>query len=131
MLKVILHNPHSYSVTSAQLRKAIAKILTDHDYSADVEIPVALVNVAEMTRYAQEYLGETGSLAASHPVLSFPIQEIVPSFHFPPGHASLGEIIISYPKAVAEAQKSGKTSAQVVCELAQHATLHLLGIHHD
>ena len=44
---------------------------------------------------------------------------------------SLGEIVVSYPWVLANSKSQGKLLDEAVAELVEHATLHLLGIHHD
>ena len=67
-------------------------------------------------------------------VLSFPQHEKGQLHDFPlpkglPPH--LGDVVISFPEAVATAKKYGKRVDQQLCFYLEHALLHLLGYHHD
>jgi probable rRNA maturation factor len=65
-------------------------------------------------------------------VLSFGLGEVgeVP-FALPPGEAApLGEVIISYPTAVRQAEEQGHSVEAEVAHLLVHGILHLLGYDH-
>jgi rRNA maturation RNase YbeY len=132
MNSITIRKQSSYPISAQSIKKAISKTLKKNGITSDVEVSVFLVNEAKMGSYAQKYLRETAKVARAHPVLSFPDQEIKGSFAFPPDKLlHLGEIIISYPQAIKQANKTNKLINDVVCDLAQHGALHLLGIHHD
>jgi probable rRNA maturation factor len=55
-----------------------------------------------------------------------------PSFALPPdGVARLGEVIISYPQAAAQAREQGHSSERELALLVIHGILHLLGYDHE
>lgn len=54
--------------------------------------------------------------------------EFVPA---PDGVRHLGEVVISYPQAVAQAQQQGHSLRQELTILVVHGTLHLLGFDHE
>jgi probable rRNA maturation factor len=71
-------------------------------------------------------------------VLSFPMlpdsedEEDSVDFVTPPdGIAHLGEVIISYPQAVIQAEERGHSVQMEVATLVIHGILHLLGYDHD
>ena len=69
-----------------------------------------------------EYYGE--------PDEKVPIDEM-PGFALPPGQAEpLGEIIVSYPQAMRQADAAGRTVAEELAALLVHGALHLLGYDH-
>ena len=49
----------------------------------------------------------------------------------PDGLAHLGEVIISYPRAVAQAREAGRATDQELAHLTVHGVLHLLGYDHE
>ena len=63
-----------------------------------------------------------------------PAQEVGPAAVFPPlpsGEESLGEVLVSYPRAVAQAIERGHPVEQEVALLVVHGVLHLLGYDHE
>lgn len=119
-------------VAASEIKERVSRVLRENGIQSDAETEVVIVNREEMLVYVEKYLHEKGEEAAEHPVLSFVQSELEGPFQFPPDNIlHLGEIIISYPHAVDDAKASGKTLSDAVCELAEHAALHLLGIHHD
>lgn len=85
------------------------------------ELTIRLVMDDEMTALNSEYRGQQKSTN----VLSFP-------FEAPPGIdiELLGDIIISVPVILKEAQEQGKTLDQHWAHMVIHGCLHLLGYDH-
>ncbi len=132
MIEVTVHKQSAFPVSATAIKKVVAQTFKEHGIVSDAEASVAIVNEAKMLTYVKEFLGEEGEIARAHPVLSFPTNEIEGQFSFPPDNViHLGEIIVSYPKAVEDAAKMGKHVEEVICDLAAHGALHLIGIHHD
>jgi len=132
MITVSITNTGKFPVSAQSIKKAVKDVLIENGVRSNAEASVAIVGEAKMVSYAVEHLKESGDEASEHPVLSFPTAEIKGKFVFPPDKIiHLGEIIVSYPKAVEEAKKANKLVEDIVCDLAVHGTLHLIGIHHD
>lgn len=114
-------------------RKAIRK--TAHDVLAEnniehAQIDVSIVGVRKIKLLNESLLKHEGATD----VLSFPQNEHKKSDTFPmpegiPPH--LGDIVISFPEAVATARKFGKRVDEQICFYLQHGLMHLLGYHHD
>jgi probable rRNA maturation factor len=68
-------------------------------------------------------------------VLSFPMLETLPgapAFVTPPGKTvRIGEVVISYPQAVIQAEEHGHPVKREIAILLIHGILHLLGHDHD
>lgn len=97
----------------------------------DGEVSVALVGERKMRELAKKHLGEQNRL---HEVLSFPALEAKGRQGFVTPEEEplmLGDIVICYPEARKIAMKRNRMVDDVLGELAEHGTLHLLGIHHD
>jgi probable rRNA maturation factor len=67
---------------------------------------------------------------AATDVLSFPLYE--PGFVLPPGEpVHLGDVVVSYPRAVAQADEYGHSVEREVAYLVAHGVLHVLGYDHE
>jgi ssRNA-specific RNase YbeY (16S rRNA maturation enzyme) len=67
-----------------------------------------------------------------HPVFAFCNNEISGKFVFPPNRKNyLGDIVVNYSYVVEQAVKEGKLVDDVLNFWVKHATLHLLGVHHE
>lgn len=119
MLKVLITRQARYPADVRVLRKRVKDTLSAHSVS-QTEVSVALVGARKMRELGQKYLGETAKHPV-HEVLSFPLGD----------GTSLGDIVICYPEARKIAIRKNRMMDDVIGELAEHATLHLLGIHHD
>lgn len=123
-MKISIVNKTSFELSFEKIKEVIINTLKKNEASDDSEISVVIVGDDEMYKYAKKYLvDESDEELKSHPVLSFPSSEVRGKFVMPDKHKNyLGEIIISFDKAKTE---------KGACDLAIHATLHLIGIHHS
>lgn len=132
MVDITVYKQSNFPVSAAKIKQRIKRTLKNNGLVSDFELSVALVGDARMDELVKEYYQDDPQMLYDHPILTFPDNEIPGQFVFPPTKINhLGEMIISYPSAVARANESGKLVEEVICDLAEHGTLHLLGIHHD
>ncbi len=132
MITVSIYKQSNYPVSAKKIKGAVVQIFLDNGVQSEAEASVAIVSHSKMIEYAVNYLKEEVDEATMHPVLSFPTAELEGPFQFPPDKMlHLGEIIVSYPKAVEYAKKENRLVDDVVVDLASHGALHLIGIHHD
>jgi probable rRNA maturation factor len=70
---------------------------------------------------------------AATDVLSFPLHTADETeFVLPPGQTdSLGDVVVSYPRAVAQACEYGHSLDRELAYLVAHGTLHILGYDHE
>ncbi len=90
--------------------------------SAAGDLTVVLTGDGELQQLNREYLG----LDAPTDVLAFPASEVDPDTHT----AYLGDVLISVPRAKAQAEAVGHPLEAEVQLLVIHGTLHLLGFDH-
>jgi probable rRNA maturation factor len=66
-------------------------------------------------------------------VLSFPLQPVESGdFVLPPGAPlHLGDVVVSYPRAVAQADEYGHSVPRELAYLVAHGVLHILGYDHE
>ncbi len=90
--------------------------------SAEGDLTIVLADDEELRRLNRDFLG----IDAPTDVLSFPASETDPET----GAAYLGDIILSIPRADAQAQAAGHPLADEARLLVIHGVLHLLGHDH-
>lgn len=107
------------------LEKAVAATLAAENAQGDVTLVVTDDNaIAELN---QRFLGKPGPTD----VLSFPAQTTTDVFvPAPDAEPYLGDIVIAYPYASAQARRDGRDVIAEMMLLAVHGTLHLLGYDH-
>src|SRR5688572_27780299 len=104
------------------LERAARSTLDFGSAPPDAEITIVLTDDAQLHELNREYLG----LDAPTDVLSFPASESDPET----GTRYLGDILISIPRAAAQAKTAGHALEEEVQLLVVHGTLHLLGHDH-
>lgn len=111
------------SRVGALVRSIVARELPSGRY----EIALHLVDDDAIQALNAEHRG----LDRPTDVLSFPLLERE-GFVLPPGAAvALGDVVVSYPRALAQAQEYGHAVAREVAYLVAHGVLHLLGYDHQ
>jgi len=112
------------------LREAVAGRLAGRP----VAIGVTVTDDEGIRQMNREYRG----IDAPTDVLSFPLQEylrpeeLAATFPLPPGEPlHLGDIAISYPRAVEQATEYGHSLERELAFLAVHGVMHLLGYDHE
>lgn len=126
MIKVNVTKQSSYPVNSPKLKSRLRDFFTKHGITSDAEVSVAMVGEDKMMEIGNLYLKDD----KLHNVFSFTPDEVKNFVNPPDGVIHLGEIVICYPVAFQEAVDEGVKIEERVFELAEHAGLHLLGIHH-
>lgn len=135
MFKILIHSDSRYPVTRNVIRKSIIDTLArDHLKNHQIEVSVAVVGSRKMQELARSFLGD-----GCHAVLAFPFEEVAGGgeareygfVNFPDGILRLGEIILCWPELVTCAGRDNVTVDREIYQLTAHATLHLLGEHHE
>lgn len=129
MIQVNVYVGSRYLVDRKKIRQTVISFLEKYKIdSAQVDISiVGRRKIKQLNESSLKHEGETD-------VLSFPQHERNQLDDFPmpegmPPH--LGDIVVSYPEAVAQARKYGKLVDDQICFYLEHSLLHLLGYHHE
>jgi len=109
-------------VTKTLLENAALATLNLTETPPDVDLSIVLTNDAQLQKLNLEFLG----IDAPTDVLAFPSVETDPDS----GHQYLGDVIISYPMAEAQAAAVGHPIESELRLLVIHGVLHLLGYDH-
>lgn len=109
------------------------KVLVAQGADSEVELGLAIVSQEKIRQLNLSYLGKdepTDVLAFS----MLPEQSrggLIPFVPPPDGIKHLGEVIISYPQAVIQAEEHQHSIEREIVILVIHGVLHLLGYEHD
>ncbi len=120
------------------LQSVAEQVLIAQNASSDVELSLVIASQERVRQLNRDYLGRdrpTDVLAfAMLPELPVEgeIETDFPLFIAPPdGVSHLGEVIISYPQAVIQAEEHRHSIKKEIAILIIHGVLHLLGYEHD
>jgi probable rRNA maturation factor len=131
-ISVIIEKELVGKVEKRWLKSLTEKVIKAQGIGANVEIGVVLAGADRVRQLNRDYLGHDGPTD----VISFsareePAGESV-NFVQPPDEVlHLGEVVVSYPQAVIQAQEYGHTEQREIQILVIHGVLHLMGYEHD
>ena len=112
-------------------RRIAQTVLKAEGVAPPYEVGLVFTDSEAVKQLNRDYRGvdEPTDVLAFH---MLPQKEVDDSFALPPdGVTRLGEVIISYPQAVAQAKKQGHSPERELALLIIHGILHLLGYDHE
>jgi probable rRNA maturation factor len=113
------------------LKQVVEETLAIQDFGTEVELGLFIADDETVRELNRKYR----DIDESTDVLSFALLEKQDDsllFVAPPdGLLHLGEVIVSYPQAVRQAEENGHPVKQELALLIIHGVLHLLGHEHD
>ena len=119
------------AVDGASVNRIVRHILKAERVVPPCQVSLVLTDSETVRQLNRDYRGidePTDVLAFS----MLPQKGDDPSFALPPdGVTRLGEVIISYPQAVAQAKEQGHSPERELALLVVHGILHLLGYDHE
>lgn len=118
----MIHIDSEIDFPKALLERTARAVLTHQKQSPDADLSIVLTDDARLKRLNRDYLG----IDAPTDVLSFPASESDPQT----GSPYLGDVLISIPRAKAQARVAGHALEAEVQLLVVHGVLHLLGHDH-
>ena len=129
MIKINISVSSRYAVSRRKLRQKALEIIRKHKLD-NVQLDVWIVGKRKIKELNEKHLNHEGTTD----VLSFPQHEKkkLNDFSLPQGEAiHLGEVVISFPEAVATAKRYGKMVDDQLSFYLEHGLMHLLGYHHQ
>lgn len=121
--QIDIQNEKPYPVNAARLQQAVQMVLESHEIVAESGLTIVITSNDQVASLNRQYRG----IDAPTDVLSFPADQPLL-----PGEAPyLGDLVIAYPYALAQAEREGHYADDSFCLLVVHGTLHLLGYDHD
>jgi len=118
-------------VEEGGVRRIARTVLKAEGVVPPYEVGLVFTDSETVKQLNRDYRGvdEPTDVLAFH---MLPQREVDDSFALPPdGVTRLGEVIISYPQAVAQAKKQGHSRERELALLIIHGILHLLGYDHE
>jgi probable rRNA maturation factor len=123
--QVEIQNANDYPLDAARLQAAVATVLAQHEAQPDTTLSVVIAEDDFVQTLNRQYRG----VDTPTDVLSFAAD--APPVEIPDEPPYLGDLIIAYPYAAAQALRAGHALNDSLTLLVVHGTLHLLGYDHD
>jgi probable rRNA maturation factor len=120
-----IQNDSDYPIQQTRLVNAAQTVLTSHPLTGDHAMTIVITENDDVQALNQQYRG----VDAPTDVLSFPAGE--PPIHIDGEPVYLGDLVIAFPYASAQAAREGHALDDSLALLVVHGTLHLLGYDHD
>jgi len=135
-INVLIDEDLKESPEMSWLQSVAEQVLIAQEVSSDIELSLVITSQERVRQLNRDYLSRdepTDVLAFSMlPELPAEGELGVPPFITPPdGVLHLGEVIISYPQAVIQAEEHHHSVKKEIAILIIHGVLHLLGYEHD
>lgn len=135
--EVIIENEQTACAFPEEMEQAITDVvntvLKQEGFTLDCEVSVLITDDENIRMLNAEHRGKDSATD----VLSFPMLEFGPDGAIVSGDDSfggallLGDIVISLPRAYAQAEEYGHSPLREVGFLCAHSVLHLLGYDHE
>lgn len=130
MITVLFQTESHFPVNRKKIIAAVSDVLSKKVH-ADTEVSITVVGDRRMRQLNKQFR----QIDATTDVLSFPqndpSQMTAPFVEIPDDILHLGDIVVSYPQAVMEAQEENKMVDDQIIFLVLHGLDHLMGIHHE
>ena len=126
-INVLVEKGVTADIEAGWLQKVAEQVLIAQGISPKAELSLVLTTPKKIQELNRDYLGEDSPTD----VLSFPMEPESPAFVMPPdGKLHLGEVIISYAQAAAQAREHRHPVKKELAILLIHGVLHILGFDH-
>jgi probable rRNA maturation factor len=125
MFTVDIQNQSGFAINARRLQAAAAMVLSQREAPADACLSIVITDDEAVADLNRRFRG----VDTPTDVLSFPADALPPALADEPPY--LGDIIIAYPYATAQAAREGHNLNDSLGLLVVHGVLHLLGYDHD
>ncbi len=122
MVNIQIEPSYENRISPEIIEKAVDVALSTQPVPQPVDLSVVVTSDEQIQDLNRQYLG----IDAPTDVLSFPSAEMDPDT----GERYLGDIVISYPRALEQANNGGHTVIAEFQLLVVHGILHLIGFDH-
>jgi probable rRNA maturation factor len=122
---IVIQNDQDFPLDPEVLCAAVCMTLQQEGREPDAGMSIVITDDVAVMALNRQYRG----IDAPTDVLSFPAD--APPVVLPDEPVYLGDLVIAYPYAQAQAQREGHDMMHSLLLLVVHGTLHLLGYDHD
>ena len=132
-INVLLDEGFEECLEASWLEGVAEKVLVAQGADSRAELGLAIVGQERVRQLNLSYLGkdEPTDVLAFSMLPEQPAGDLAPFVAPPDGVEHLGEVIISYPQAVIQAEEHRHSVKREIAILVIHGVLHLLGYEHD
>lgn len=127
MVKIDIYTSPHYPVDRKIIRHSVDKTLQKVGVTSIVQIGISVVGDRKVRVLNRKFRGQDKTTN----VLSFPLNEAGSNLEDSASTTPLGDVVISYPVARAEAAEQNLLVDQMLGRLTVHGVLHLLGFDHE
>ncbi|GAP14717.1 probable rRNA maturation factor YbeY [Longilinea arvoryzae] len=121
-MNILINDEFAGAIKEDTINKTVLAVLKHEEVSEESDVSIVIDDDTRLQELNSQFLG----IDAPTDVLSFPSDEVDPDSGVP----YLGDIIISKPRAQAQAEEAGHALEAEVQLLIVHGMLHLLGYDH-
>jgi len=121
-MNIMIAEEFTHEIEESVLTRTAQAVLTYEGITEPTDLSIVIDKDDRLQELNSQFLG----IDAPTDVLSFPSGETDPET----GKSYLGDIIISFPRALAQASEAGHSPEAEVQLLLVHGVLHLLGYDH-
>ncbi|MCU0512819.1 MAG: rRNA maturation RNase YbeY [Anaerolineae bacterium] len=125
MFTIEIQNDHAFPLAADRLAQAARAALALHDLPPESSLNIVITTDAAVQALNRQFR----QVDAPTDVLSFPAE--LPPAGVDDDTTCLGDLLIAYPYARAQAERAGHPLPDSLALLVVHGTLHLLGYDHD
>ena len=123
--QIEVQNASGFPLDSVRLQTVAETVLTAQSAPTGCKLTIVITDNDAVRALNRQYRG----LDAPTDVLSFPAEPLPVDLPDEPPY--LGDLVIAYPYALAQAEQEGHDPGDSLALLVVHGTLHLLGYDHD
>jgi probable rRNA maturation factor len=127
VIEVLIRHEFEACVDRAEIECVVQHVLRIEAAPSDASLSVVITDDDEVRSLNRQFRG----VDAPTDVLSFADDVPDPAFVDASGEPPyLGDVVLSFPRAQAQAVEQGHSTVREVCLLVAHGVLHLLGYDH-
>ena len=137
-INVLIDEGLERCIDAVWLHRVAERVLVAQGVSSNAELGLVIAGQEKVRQLNRDYLGKDGptdvmafSMLPEQSTQEMPRTDFLPFVMPPDGVLHLGEVIISYPQAVTQAEEHQHSVKREIAILIIHGILHLLGYEHD